>query len=180
MKYVIKIFFCCVSLLVSSGAFAFKSSDAINVDITGEIVAPSCNVDVTKTVELGEYSRSDLSIAGANSGLVPVDINLSGCSNQASSATVTFSGNAYSADPAFAGAIYANDIADGTQDIGLQLFNLDGKPLINLADGVSYKFPINTETGSGKLKFASRLYSPHGTPTAGDFKATVTLSFTYQ
>ncbi|BCG09194.1 MULTISPECIES: fimbrial protein [Buttiauxella] len=180
MNNATKTFFFCISLCLASNAFAFKSSDAINVNITGEIVAPSCNVDVTDTVQLGQYLRSDLSIPGANSGLVTLDINLSGCSDQASLATVAFSGTPYSADPAFASAIYANDITDGTQDIGLQLFNLDGKPLTNLANGISYSFPINAETGTGTLKLASRLYSPHGAPTAGDFKATVTLNFSYQ
>lgn len=180
MNNAIKVFSFSLSLCLASNAFAFKNSDAINVNITGEIVSPSCNVDVTDTVELGQYLRAELSIPGANSGLVPVDINLSGCSDQTSSATITFTGTPYSADPSFASAIYANDIAEGTQDIGLQLFNLDGKPLTNLANGVSYNVPINTETGTSTFKLASRLYSPHGAPTAGDFKATVTLNFSYQ
>lgn len=180
MNNAVNILSLCAFLLFTTNVFAFNKTDSINVDITGEIVAPSCNVDVTDTVELGTYVRADLSIPGANSGLVPVDINLTECSNQSSSAVVTFSGTPYSADPAFGSAVYANDIAEGTQDIGLQLFNLDGKPLSNLANGVSYTFPINTETGTGNFKFASRLYSPHGAPTAGDFKATVTLNITYQ
>ncbi|MCE0843993.1 fimbrial protein SthD [Buttiauxella sp. A2-C1_F] len=180
MNNVINILCACILLFVASNASALKSSDQINIDITGEIVAPSCNVAVADTVELGQFSRSDLSSPGASSGLITVDINLSGCSDQASLATVTFSGTPYSADPSFSSVIYANDIVEGSQDIGLQLFNLDGKPITNLASGVNYNFPINTEAGTGTFKFASRLYSPHGTPTAGDFKSTVTLGFTYQ
>jgi type 1 fimbria pilin len=35
--------------------------------------------------------------------------------------------------------------------MGLQLFNMDGQPLVNLANGVSYQFSIDDTTGGGEL-----------------------------
>ena len=180
MKNVSKLLLMSMLTFMTFNALAFNQSDSIQVSVSGNIIASSCNIQVKDTVSLGDYTRADLSVPGANSGLIPVDIILTQCSAGMTSATVTFTGSAYKDDPAFAGAIYANDLAEGTKDIGLQLFNLDGKPLVNLANGVSYTFPVEAGTGSGKFKFASRLYSPHGTPTAGEFKATVTLNFSYQ
>ena len=94
--------------------------------------------------------------------------------------TIAFSGTPYTADPAYSQAIYANELANGAQDVGLQLLNLDGNALVNLANGVTYTMPLNTETGRKVLSFMARMYTPHGAPTPGNFKSAVTLNFTYE
>lgn len=169
-----------VGVFTSGKLLAFDASSVIQVQITGTIIATSCTVDVPQEVNLGQISRQDLSVPGGNSGTMVVALKLSQCSPQLTQATVSFTGVPYTDDPAYASAIYANEMTDGAKDIGLQLFNIDGKTLVNLANGVSYSFPVQTETHAGLLSIGARMYSPHGTPTAGDFKSAVTVNFTYQ
>lgn len=170
----------CFAILMSGSLFAYGSSDSIQVQVRGTIIATSCQVDIPQEVNLGQISRQDLSVPGGNSSTMVVLLKLSQCSPQVSQATVSFTGSPYTADSAFSTAIYANDVSGGASDIGLQLFNLDGNELVNLANGVSYTFPVQTETHSAILSLGARMYSPHGTPTAGDFKSAVTVNFTYQ
>jgi len=169
-----------VLLLISPSAYALHSSDTIQVQITGQIVAPSCTANVGQLVDLGTVISGDLSVPGANSQTKFVKLTLTNCSPELNHITATFTGTPYSEDPAFADAIYANESSNGTQGIGLQLFNWDGQPLVNLANGVSYQFSIDGATGSGELPIGARMYTPHGNPTAGSFSASVTVNFTYQ
>lgn len=170
----------CFAILLSASLLAYGSSDSIHVQIRGTIFATSCQVDIPQDVNLGQISRQDLSVPGGNSSTMVVLLKLSQCSPEVSQATVSFTGSPYTADPAFSSAIYANEASGGATDIGLQLFNLDGNALVNLANGVNYSFPVQTTTHAGVLSIGARMYSPHGTPTAGDFKAAVTVNFTYQ
>lgn len=158
---------------------AFDASSVVQVQVTGTIIATSCQVDVPQEVNLGEVSRQDISVPGGNSGTMVVTLKLSQCSPQLTQATVSFTGSPYTDDPAYANAIYASQTTDGAKDIGLQLFNIDGKALVNLANGVSYNFPIQADTHTGLLSIGARMYTPHGAPTAGDFKSAVTVNFTY-
>ncbi|WP_336219652.1 fimbrial protein [Citrobacter amalonaticus] len=167
-------------VIPSGKLLAFDASSVVQVQVTGTIIASSCQVEVPQEVSLGQISRQDLSVPGGNSSTMVVALKLSQCSPQLTRATVSFTGMPYTDDPAYANAIYANEMADGAKDIGLQLFNIDGKALVNLANGVSYSFPVQTETHAGLLSIGARMYSPHGTPTAGDFKSAVTVNFTYQ
>lgn len=168
------------AIFMSGSLFAYGSTDTVQIQVTGKIIAASCQVDIPQTVDLGQISRQDLSVAGGNSGTMVVLLKLSQCSPQVSQATVSFTGSPYTADPAFSSAIYANEASGGATDIGLQLFNLDGKALVNLANGVEYSFPVQTDTHAGIFSMGARMYTPHGTPTAGDFKSAVTVNFTYQ
>lgn len=168
------------SIMAAGYTWAYNSTDTIQISVTGQIVSPVCQVDVKQNVELGDVARQDIYIPGANSATTLVMLNLSQCGPQLTQATATFTGNPYTADPAFGSAIYANEISSGAQDVGLQLFNLDGKALVNLANGVTYSIPINSEKSTASLPIGARMYTPHGTPTAGEFQASVTISFTYQ
>lgn len=179
-QYVLKLFALAAYVLLPCSARAYNANDTIQVQVSGQIIASTCEVQVNDTVNLGEVARRDISVAGANSGTVLVTFSLSQCSPQLTQATAAFSGTPYSADPAYANAIYANDIATGTTDVGLQLFNLDGKTQVNLANGVRYSIPVNSQTATASLPIGARMYTPHGTPTAGDFKSSVTVSFIYQ
>ncbi|WP_052281623.1 fimbrial protein [Kluyvera genomosp. 1] len=169
-----------VSVLLSGPALAYNTSDTIQVQVMGQIVTAVCEVAVDSTVDLGQVERSDLSIPGGNSGSVTFAVTLTQCSPELTQVTIGFSGTPYTADPAYAQAIYANELADGASDVGLQLLNLDGKTMVNLANGVNYTMPLDAGVDSKVLHFMSRMYTPHGTPGAGDFKSAVTLNFTYQ
>ncbi|MCX2866140.1 fimbrial protein [Kluyvera cryocrescens] len=169
-----------LGLILSSSAMAYNTSDTIQVQVSGQIITAVCEVELDNTVSLGQIARQDLSVPGGNSAPVTFAVKLTNCSPELSKVTIAFSGTPYTADPDFSSAIYANELADGAQDVGLQLLNLDGNTLINLANGVNYTMPLIPGSGSKVLSFIARMYTPHGTPTAGDFKSAVTLNFTYE
>lgn len=160
-------------------AQAFNSEDNIAFSVTGNIINGSCNVEAPTAIKLGMAYRGDLAVAGANSVNVPFTLTLTDCAPGLSEATAIFSGTPYN-DPAYKDAIYANDVANGAQGLGLQIFNYDGRPLVNLANGVSYVFPVDSQTNSSQLRLIARMYSPYGTTTSGDFSSTVTINFTYK
>ncbi|EOI3488693.1 fimbrial protein SthD [Cronobacter sakazakii] len=172
-----------LALLISNAlipvpGLAAGSQDTINFSVTGTIIRPSCNIEAPSVVKLGTFNRQDLSIAGANSASIPVLVKLTGCTAGLSEATAQFSGQPYD-NGAMGTAIYANQAENGAGDLGLQLINFDGKPLVNLANGVSYSVPIKADTHSGMLSLIARMYSPLGKPTDGDFSSSVTINFIY-
>lgn len=169
-----------LGLILSCQTMAYNTSDTIQVQVTGQIITAVCEVGLDNTVSLGQVARQDLSVPGGNSAPTAFVVKLFQCSPELSKVTITFSGTPYTADPAFSQVIYANELADGAQDVGLQILNMDGNSFINLANGVDYTMPLDTETHSKMLYFIARMYTPHGTPTSGNFKSAVTLSFTYQ
>lgn len=159
---------------------AYKTSDVLQVEVTGQIVAPACQVEVPQTVDLGQIARQLLTVPGSNSVSKLVTLKFSQCSSVTTKANISFSGAPYAEDPSLANQIYANQLADGAQGIGLQLFNADGQPLVNLGNTVTYVVPVDTQTTSAQLPIVARMYTPHGNPTAGGFQTAVTLNFIYQ
>ncbi|WP_064558764.1 fimbrial protein [Buttiauxella brennerae] len=180
MKFITYILFSCGLILSGNNAFAFDDHSDLTVNITGAIVAPVCSVTIDNKITLGTWAKDSLSTAGATTETVPVDIVISKCPNSITEATATFSGTAYSADPSFSDVLYANSAAKGASDVGLQLYNMDGKDVINLANETTYSFPVDSEAGTATFKMGARLYTPHGSPTAGDFEATITVDVTYK
>ncbi|HFS5794060.1 TPA: fimbrial protein [Citrobacter werkmanii] len=177
------------SLILSSGlvilfgndAFAaHNTSDSVQVSIVGSIISNPCNVSVPNNVFLGSYSQSDLHIAGGNTASIPFNISLTNCPASVSKVTISFSGQPYP-DSNYASAIYANTaVVNAADDLGLQLFNADGKTLVNLANGTSYDVDIDSSTHAAKLPMISRMYTPHGEVTSGNFASVVTLNFAWQ
>lgn len=165
-------------LLFAHTASAFNSQDVVNFSVSGNIIQPLCTVSVPPRVDLGVYSRQALSVAGANSANIPLTLSLSGCSRGLTQAVVTFSGTPYD-DGLWGTAIYANQLEEGAKGLGLQLYNDDGNALVNLANGASYRFPVDAQTASGSLNLIARMYSPEGKTTAGDFQTAITLNFSY-
>jgi P pilus assembly protein, pilin FimA len=167
-------------MLLSQPAQSFNRSDSVQVEVTGSIAAPPCQVTVPQSIALGSVARQLISTPGSNSSSHAVSLQLTDCPPETKTVTLTFSGPAYSEDPAFASDIYANQLEGGATDIGLQLINLDGNPLVNLGNGMNYSLGIDPQTASTKLNFAARMYTPHGNPTAGEFRTAVTINFTWQ
>jgi type 1 fimbria pilin len=180
MKLIKHFVLLCGLILSGNTAFAFDSGGDYMLTIVALIVAPACSVIVDNKIELGTWAKDSLSTAGATTATVPVNVVISKCPNSVTEATATFSGTAYSADPSFSDALYANIAANGASDVGLQLYNNDGKEVVNLANNVTYTFPVDSETGTATFKMGARLYTPHGSATAGDFESTVTVDITYK
>lgn len=177
------------ALILSSGLLMFfandafaahNTSDSVQVSIVGSIISDPCNVNVPNNVFLGSYSQSDLHVAGGNTASIPFSISLTNCPTSVSKVTISFSGQPYP-DSTYASAIYANTaVVNAAGDLGLQLFNADGKTLVNLANGTSYDIDIDSSTHAAKLPMISRMYTPHGEVTSGNFASVVTLNFAWQ
>lgn len=165
-------------LLFSSTASAYNNQDVVNFSVSGTIYQAVCTITVPTRVDLGVYARKDLAFAGAHSANMPFTINLTACSQGLTHATVTFSGTPYN-DGNWGSVIYANQAEEGAKGVGLQLYNADSGSPVNLANGASYTFPVDGQTGSGQVTLFARLYSPEGKSTAGEFHSAVTLNFTY-
>ncbi|MBK5142705.1 fimbrial protein SthD [Budviciaceae bacterium BWR-B9] len=159
-------------------AAAYNNSDSVPLNVTGSIYASSCTVTFPGDINLGTYYRQNISIAGANTSDIPVTVSLTDCSPFISKATASFSGTAYTEDAGYESILYANSIAGGAQDLGLQLLSSD--PVVTLGNNANYVINIDSSTKSASLNITARMYTPHGSPTAGDFSAAVTINFTYQ
>ncbi|WP_312980271.1 fimbrial protein [Atlantibacter sp.] len=160
-------------------ADAFNSQETLAFTVTGNIVNAVCHVDTPSTVDLGVWRRQDLSVKGGSSTTVPVELRLTECATGVTEATASFTGTPYNND-AWAQVLYANTRDDGAQDVGLQLVNGDGKPPVNLANGAHYAFALNSQSKSGQLILLARMFSPGGSPGAGEFSSAVTINFAYK
>lgn len=173
----------CAGLLMLCGHYAIaahNTNDVVQVSVVGSIISAPCNVSVPNNIFLGSYNQADLDVAGGNSASVPFAISLSNCPSNITKVTVSFSGQPYP-DSTFASAIYANTaVISPAGDLGLQLFNADGKTLVNLANGTTYQVDIDSATHAAKLPLISRMYTPHGKVTSGNFASVVTLNFAWQ
>ncbi|ECE5059265.1 fimbrial protein SthD [Salmonella enterica] len=158
---------------------AYNTADAVDINVTGLIYADPCTVTVPDTLSLGQYARADIAVAGGNTATIPFNIKMTNCPVTTTKATILFNGVPYPG-PIYASAIYANSAANPAQDLGLQLFNLDGKSLVNLANNVTYTVDVNINTHEANLPVAARMYTPHGKVTAGDFTSVVTITIAWQ
>ncbi|ELJ2969864.1 fimbrial protein SthD [Salmonella enterica] len=158
---------------------AYNTADAVDINVTGLIYADPCTVTVPDTLSLGQYARADIAVAGGNTATIPFTIKMTNCPATTTKAAISFNGVPYP-DPNYASAIYANSAANPAQDLGLQLFNLDGKSLVNLANNVTYTVDINSNTHEANLPVATRMYTPYGKVTAGDFTSVVTITIAWQ
>lgn len=157
-----------LALWSPSSSAAYNTADAVDINVTGLIYADPCTVTVPDTISLGQYARADIAVAGGNTATIPFTIKMTNCPATTTKAAISFNGVPYP-DPNYASAIYANSAANPAQDLGLQLFNLDGKSLVNLANNVTYTVDINSNTHEANLPVAARMYTPHGKVTAGVF-----------
>ncbi|MGL4725186.1 MAG: fimbrial protein [Scandinavium sp.] len=167
--------------LFFSGAVsaAYRDSDTLMISVSGTIEAEPCETGVPESITLGDYPRELLTVAGGNSTTVPFAITLSNCPPATTEVTITFSGPPWPDSP-YATVIYANTAVIPAADVGLQLINLDGRPLVNLGNGTRYTVAIDAATHGARLPIAARMYTPTGRVSAGEFTTVVTVNMTWQ
>ncbi len=97
-KFLYAVLFLTGMLVSAMPALAGDNNLRETRDITfhGRIAAGTCNVTNPETVDLGKYYKGDFSVAGGNTGNVPVTISFDSCTAEISQATVTFTGTPYS------------------------------------------------------------------------------------
>lgn len=145
----------------------------INIRLTGNIVALSCEVDpadVDKTVNLGDWSIGQLAYPGGHSEAVDFAINLTGCA--ASGVKLTFTGDADSSNSSL---LALNDQSSAT---GVA---------VEIMDGLHKRLPLNEATervavdnnGNASLNLSARYLSTDGRVTAGSANADSVFALTY-
>lgn len=166
-----KLYTCLVAIFFTIPALAEPTA----ININGNIIASPCNVDtntVNKTVELGEGSVRDMSVAGAGAEWIDFELMLTKCPAPTVKAIVTFSGT-----PDVDDATAFKNSADAT-GIALRLASRDRATTYQNDSTMTQT--IDTATHSATFPLSARMFSPKGNPTSGQFAAAVNVSFTYQ
>ncbi|MEO3990136.1 fimbrial protein BcfE [Pseudocitrobacter cyperus] len=159
-----------------------RADDAYNLELTGTIVAQTCNVDVSslnQTIDLGAFSIHDFPTPGTTSKFKPFNINLKNCSRGITGTRVWFSGIADNDNPAL---LALSDTGMGNETImatgiGVELLDDDQNP-ININNTTSTTFPL--KAGRNTLSFYIRYKSTLPQVTSGNATAVMYFDLEYQ
>lgn len=148
----------------------------LQVNMSGTIVTSSCDVSTssaTQSIYLGAIQAGDFSSKGTTSPSKLFTIELTGCSESITGASVTFSGTADSKNSKLLALTNT-----GTQANGVA---------VQLLDATNTVIPINTTTASyfvspnsNTLTFSLRYKSTLATVTPGDANAVLYFDMSYQ
>ncbi|EHJ5407743.1 long polar fimbrial protein LpfA [Salmonella enterica subsp. enterica serovar Javiana] len=169
------------------------------IEFTGSVIEAPCSIvpnDQNIQVNLGQVSAKSLASADSHSSMVPVSINLVGCSFDVPTGqdtAVKYSKVAVT----FPGAP-APEQGDGTQQMGeikntatdnpatkvaIQLLKSDASTPVDLTKTTPTEsdadITLDTTSSSNQLKFFARMISVAGGATAGNVGATVTYKLHY-
>ncbi|EJN2573315.1 type 1 fimbrial protein [Salmonella enterica] len=149
---------------------------AADINLSGTVVASACTVDAEtkdQTVMFEQARAVDYPNVSDTSEWQDFALTLSACPASTTQVTVTFTGDADNDDP----TKFANTQGDAT-GMALQIMSRDHITEIS-PQGV---LAVNVDSISRSATFplSARLYTPTGYVTAGEFKAVVQFSFTYQ
>lgn len=162
-------------IMVALSSVSAFAADAVNINITGRVVASPCNVNSGSSdlaVELGQnIQASSLFTAGSGSTPVPFDLALTNCPVGTSAVKVAFSGTADGASPTmYQSTGTATPLAVELSDATTSAILGNGSSLTQSVLGDS--------TVTYKLK--ARAYTAAGSVTPGTITSVVVADFTYQ
>ena len=136
---------------------------AITLDISGNVIAFPCEVDVdsvNKTVDLGTASVSSF------------DIKVVNCPESVNAITATFSG----VPSGVAGDLYANT-GDAT-NVAVQVAQRNNTALIQ-GNGSTMKVNVDSATHEALFPLVARMYSEQGNAQSGTLASVMELNFSY-
>lgn len=174
LLFIIAIGFVSVS---TAPAWAYDSSNVVNLNITGTIEEPVCEVSVkpSSAIDLGTVSYQSLSgKPGASGAAKVVSIAFDNCSTGTSSVTLTFSGFSFSGNDS---SIYVNELVYGAKNVGLQLQSAVDQKSLGPGDTYTYFFNSGPEQ---IFNMNARMYTPNGQVTTGNVAFTVTFNVSYK
>lgn len=145
----------------------------INIRLTGNIVALSCEVDpadVNRTINLGDWATRQLAYPDGHSEAVDFAIKLTGCA--ASGVKLTFTGDADSSNSSL---LALNDQSSAT-GVAVEIMDASHKrlPLNEEAERVAVD-----NNGNVSLNFAARYLSTDSKVTAGSANADSVFTLIY-
>ncbi|WES69611.1 fimbrial protein [Superficieibacter sp. HKU1] len=152
------------------------AASAADITLSGTVVAASCTVDTgtkEQTVRFQQARAVDYTTVGNTSEWQDVDLTLSACPLSTRQVTVSFSGDADDIDP----TKFANIQGDAT-GMALELMSRDH--LTEIPPQGQMTVDVDRTTRGAVFPLSARMYTPTGNVTAGEFKAVVQFSFTYQ
>ena len=158
---------------VSAGGGMSAFAHDVTVNISGNVIAASCDVqsgETTRSVDLGTIVAQQYATTGLTGPASAASVDLNNCSNT-SEVVTTFSGTADGHDNTLLGLT-----ATGTQagNLGVQILDVNSTP-VSLGDTMSTTVSSDTATVAFKLRYKST-----GAVTAGDANAVLYLDFAYQ
>ncbi|EHJ5407649.1 fimbrial protein [Salmonella enterica] len=168
------------------------------IEFTGSVIDAPCSIPQDSQdikVDLGQVSAKSLATASNASSLVPVTINLTGCSFDAptgqdtavkySKVAVTFpdAPAPETSDGTLTNGEIKNMVTDssGAKKVAIQLLKSDASTPVDLTKTSPTDGDIQLDTSSAinKLQFYARMISVAGGATPGDVKATITYKLHY-
>lgn len=148
---------------------------AITLDISGNVIAFPCEVDVdsvNKTVDLGTASVSGLTEPGSGHTWKSFDIKVVNCPESVNAITATFSG----VPSGVAGDLYANT-GDAT-NVAVQVAQRNNTALIQ-GNGSTMKVNVDSATHEALFPLVARMYSEQGNVQSGTLASVMELNFSY-
>ncbi|WP_025123590.1 MULTISPECIES: fimbrial protein [unclassified Serratia (in: enterobacteria)] len=162
-------------LVIVMGAHDIAMADAVNINITGNVVASPCVVNNNNSnlnVDLGtNIQASMLATAGAGTTPTPFNLSLTACPVGTSNVTVTFTGTAAAAPQT---AMYKNTGAATPLAVELSITDLG----TILSNNVSVTRPVQVG-GTVTFPLSARAVTATGNVTPGSIVALVQANFTY-
>ncbi|HCM7229830.1 TPA: fimbrial protein [Klebsiella aerogenes] len=157
-------------------------ADGGQVNITGKVVANSCEVDTggtDKEVYIGQFSTADFPSVGSTTAAKSFTIALKNCTAGIKGTKITFSGTKAAGNPAL---LALSDNGEGTAGViatgvGVEILDASMTSIpVNNTDSALY--PLSPD--SNQLTFNLRYQSTSATVTAGDATAVLYFDMQYE
>lgn len=161
-------------LWILISALLCSSSWAMDINLSGVVVATPCTIDTNtqnKLVQFDQLNSRHLVAAGSAGDWKEFQLLLTDCPESTNKATVMFNGVESNDDTtAFANAGSAGSVA-------LRL--MDSNHLTAYGNGSSLTVDVASDR-TATFPMSARIFTPLGSVTAGSFSSTVNVAFTYQ
>ena len=153
-------------IFLTLGLLANAYAEDIQIEMTGNIYANTC------TVNLGQAVAGNFKDVGDTGKWIAFDLTLSKCPSTTTLATATFLGQADGAHP----SKFANIGTAG--GLALELADRPDKMLI--APQASFSVLVNQDDHTADFPLSARYYATALPVTAGTFSSVVQVTFIYQ
>ncbi|MBT0728584.1 type 1 fimbrial major subunit FimA [Rosenbergiella nectarea] len=152
------------------------------VHFTGEFVNAACAVSTDtadQTVNLGQYTTSQLTAVGQRTTAKPFNIKLVNCSTATyKTASISFKGTIDATDKTLLAVNGGGSNATAATGVGIEILDASSTPLT--PNGTSYSTAQTLITGTNTLPFTARYKSTLASVSAGTADADATFVVQYQ
>ncbi|EML2681596.1 MULTISPECIES: fimbrial protein [Klebsiella] len=154
-------------------------SGQVELDMTGTIVAESCDIDTAsqnQTIHIGDFSAGIFQSVGDASEWKQFDIKLNNCTSAISQSTVAFSGTADGTDPSL--LALSDTSGGGNMASGVAIELLDSSMNTIAINSTDNAYPITQ--GNNDLTFRLRYKATAVPVTPGNASSVLYFDVSYQ